>query len=113
MVIETLPLLLALPAGVLLGVFFFGGLWWTIRKGLSSKHPALWFLGSLLLRTSMTVTGFYFVASGHWERLLACLLGFVIARFLVAWLTQSPGDDPTRSPGDDPTHSSEEARHAT
>jgi F1F0 ATPase subunit 2 len=25
---------------VLLGVIFFGGLWWTVRKGLSSKRPA-------------------------------------------------------------------------
>ena len=103
--IETLTLLLAWGAGVLLGAVFFGGLWWTIRKGLSSKHPALWFLGSLLLRTSITVTGFCFVASGHWERLLVCLLGFVMARHVVAWLT--------RSSTDEKTHSSEEASHAT
>ena len=105
MMIETLTLLLAWVAGVLLGAVFFGGLWWTVRKGLSSKHPALWFLGSLLLRTSITVTGFYFVASGHWERLLVCLLGFIMARLIVAWLTQSSADDQT--------HSSEEASHAS
>ena len=49
---ETLSLVLALVTGVLLGAIFFGGLWWTVRKGVSSKRPALWFLGSLLLRTS-------------------------------------------------------------
>ena len=103
--IETLTLLPAWVAGVLLGAVFFGGLWWTVRKGLSSKHPALWFLGSLLLRTSITVTGFCFVASGHWERLLVCLLGFIMARHIVARLTQSSADDQT--------HSSEEASHAT
>lgn len=103
--IETLTLLLAWVAGVLLGAVFFGGLWWTVRKGLSSKHPALWFLGSLLLRTSITVTGFCFVASGHWERLLVCLLGFIMARHIVAWLAQSLSDDQT--------HSSDEASHAT
>ena len=64
-------LALALAAGVLLGAVFFGGLWWTVRKGLSSEQPALWFLGSLLLRTSITLAGFYFVSGGHWERLLA------------------------------------------
>ena len=47
---EVLTLALALLAGVALGAVFFGGLWWTVRKGVSSKHPALWFLGSLLLR---------------------------------------------------------------
>lgn len=50
---ETLALLLAWVAGVLLGVIFFGSLWWTVRRGLSSKRPALWFLSSLLLRTSI------------------------------------------------------------
>jgi F1F0 ATPase subunit 2 len=47
---ETVILVLAGGAGVLLGAFFFGGLWWTVRRGLSSKRPAFWFLGSLLLR---------------------------------------------------------------
>jgi F1F0 ATPase subunit 2 len=45
------------------------------------------FLGSLLLRTSIALAGFYFVSGGHWERLLACLLGFVIARLIVTRLT--------------------------
>ena len=77
---EILTLVLALAAGVLLGAIFFGGLWWTVRKGVSSERPALWFFGSLLLRMSITLAGFYFVARGHWERLLLCLLGFVMAR---------------------------------
>lgn len=86
---EPLSLILSLSAGVLLGAIFFGGLWWTVRKGLSSKSPALWFLGSQLLRTSVTLIGFYLVAGGHWERLLACLVGFICARAIVALLTRT------------------------
>ncbi len=62
---EILNLILALVAGFLLGAFFFGGLWWTVQKGLSSKRPELWFLGSLLLRTITAVAGFYFASGGH------------------------------------------------
>jgi F1F0 ATPase subunit 2 len=80
---EPLSLVLVLVAGILLGAMFFGGLWWTVQKGLSSKQPALWFFGSLLLRMSIALTGFYFVGRGHWERLVVCLLGFVIARLIV------------------------------
>jgi F1F0 ATPase subunit 2 len=86
---EFLTLSLALVAGLLLGGIFFGGLWWTVRKGVLSKQPALWFLGSLLLRTVIILAGFYSVSGGHWERLLACLLGFVMARFIVTRLTGS------------------------
>ena len=86
---ETGHLALALTAGVLLGAMFFGGLWWTIQKVVSSNHPALWSFGSLLLRTSVTLAGFYFIAHDHWERLLACLLGFVMARLIVIRLTRA------------------------
>ena len=100
---ETLTLVLALVTGVLLGAMFFGGLWWTVRKGVSSKRPALWFFGSLLLRTSIALAGFYFVARGHWERLLVCLLGFVIARLIVTRLTRA---------AEKPTYLAQEASHA-
>jgi F1F0 ATPase subunit 2 len=70
-------------AGALLGIFFFGGLWWTIRKGLASRSPALWFLGSIVIRTAVVVAGFYFVSGGAWDRILACLLGFIVARFVI------------------------------
>ena len=80
-------------AGFVLGAIFFGGLWWTVRKGLTSKQPALWFFGSMLLRMGIALAGFYFVGRGDWRRLLACLLGFVFARFVVTWLTRAPAAD--------------------
>ena len=80
---DTLALALAFLAGALLGVFFFGGLWWTVQKGVTSERPALWFLGSLLLRTGLILVGFYLAAQGHWSRLAACLLGFLIAHVIV------------------------------
>ena len=82
-------LALALVVGLLLGAIFFGGLWWTIRKGVFYKSPALWFLGSMLLRMSVVLVGFYFVGRGDWERLVTCLLGFIIARFIVMRLTRT------------------------
>ena len=87
---ELLFLAPAFAAGLLLGAIFFGGLWWTVRKGVSSQRPALWFFGSMLLRTGVTLAGFYFVGRENWERWLLCLLGFVLARFVVKWLSRPP-----------------------
>ena len=93
---DVLELPLALLAGALLGAVFFGGLWSTVHKGVTSEKPALWFLGSLLLRTSMILAGFYVVSQGHWSRLVACLIGFLIARVIVVkWLTRAPAEPPT------------------
>lgn len=78
----------ALAEGALLGVFFFAGLWWTVRKLGSTKRVAPWFLGSMLLRTSLVLLGFYFILGDDWKRLLAGLLGFVIARLIVTRLTR-------------------------
>jgi F1F0 ATPase subunit 2 len=79
-----------LSAGGLLGVIFFGGLWWTVRLGMLSPWPALWFLGSFALRTTISLAGFYLVGHSGWHRLVACLVGFVIARVLVTWFTRAP-----------------------
>jgi F1F0 ATPase subunit 2 len=86
---DFLGLLPALAAGLALGAVFFGGLWWTVHRALASASPARWFVGSLLARTVLTLAGFYLVADGHWERLLACLAGFTIARFVVTRVTRT------------------------
>ena len=83
----------AVVAGALLGAMFYGGLWWTVHRGVSSKRVALWFLGGLLLRMSIALSGIYFVAGGHWERLLLCLLGFVVIRPALIWLTRPSRED--------------------
>ena len=93
---EILLLILAGVAGAALGAIFFGGLWWTVRKGVSSPRPALWFFGSLLARMSIVLAGFYFVGSGHWERLVAALLGFIVARLIVMRLTRVLVENPHR-----------------
>lgn len=92
-------------AGVGLGAIFFGGLWWTVRKGVSANQPALWFFASWLLRTGTTLAGFYVVCGGHLSRLLACLVGFALSRPAVTWLTRPSGDTrprPAREAGHAP-----------
>ena len=79
----------SLMAGVLIGAFFFGGLWWTVQKSLTSNNPVLWFFGSTLLRTGFAMTGFYFTRVATGETSWFCLLGFVIARVVVTRLTRT------------------------
>ena len=93
---EAFAGLVALAAGAGLGVVFFGGLWWTIRKGVSAQRSGLWYMTSMLLRTSIVLTGFFFVAAGNWQRLLLCLTGFVMARLMVLHVTR-PVHEPART----------------
>ena len=85
---EAAGILTAALAGMLLGAFFFGGLWWTVRKTLSSRMAPLWFSGSFLVRTAVVLLGFYFVAQGDWRRITGCVAGFLGARLCVVRFTR-------------------------
>lgn len=86
--IDVINLVFSLIAGMMFGAFFFGGLLWTVRKGVSAKHPALWFFGSMLVRTSIVVLGFYFIFGDSWQRLVVGLFGFICARLIVIRFTR-------------------------
>ncbi len=85
---DVLNLLPAIFGGIILGILFFGGLWLTVLKGLNSKRPAVIFMVSLILRMVIVVLGFYYVGANSWQKMLACLGGFLIARIVVFHLTK-------------------------
>ena len=79
----SLILLLSLLAGMVLGLLFFGGLWWTVKRLTVVSNPGLLMGVSLLLRTVLTMVGLYWVFDGQLDRLLAALLGMLMVRL---WL---------------------------
>ncbi len=85
---EILFMIMAFFAGIALGTLFFGGLWFTVKKAVSAKIPAILFFVSLFLRLSITLIGFYYISQGSWQRLLICVFGFVAARFIVIHFTK-------------------------
>jgi F1F0 ATPase subunit 2 len=91
--VNELMVVVALLTGAALGVVFFGGLWWTVHRGVTSAHPARWFMLSLLVRVAVVLGGIYLVTDGQWQRLLACMLGFWLARVVVVRLTREVGPD--------------------
>ena len=107
---ELLFVILPLLAGTVLGVIFFGGLWWTVANIAHATRPAVWFLLSFFVRFGIALLGIYYVTDGQWQRLAACMAGFVIARLLVMWLSRVL---PVRRPGVSPSALSKESSHAS
>jgi F1F0 ATPase subunit 2 len=87
-------LLGALLIGLLSGAIFFGGLLWTVRAGMAARNPALWFPISLVLRATLIIVGFYYVAAGGWQAVLLCMGGVLIARTAMLQLTRVARDAP-------------------
>jgi F1F0 ATPase subunit 2 len=83
-------LAVALASGVLLGVFIFGGLWWTVRYGLASPNPGLWFGLSGLLRLALVFVTFYYMALAGLSSVALCLLGLLVARLAITRFIRSP-----------------------
>jgi F1F0 ATPase subunit 2 len=96
---ELAVLALAALGGAALGTIFYEGLYRTIRRGIESKAPALWFSGSLMLRTALVLGGFYAISAGNWHRLIACLPGFLLARVVVTAYRSTERGKPMKAAG--------------
>lgn len=80
---DSLSIIAALVAGAMAGLVFFAGLWITLTRLLTSQYAAAWIFLSFLLRTTIVLLIFYVAGAGSWERLLACLAGFVLTRAIL------------------------------
>lgn len=87
--INPASLTAALGSGLLVGVFVFAGLWWTLRRGLASPNPGVWFGVSALLRLAVVLSTFYYMALNGLASVAACLLGLLAARFTVTRIIRS------------------------
>lgn len=77
----------AAPIGFILGLLFFGGLWFTVRRLPAAHHPVLLTLGSFWIRVSFVAAGFVFVTRGRWQNAVLCLAGFIVGRIvLLRWV---------------------------
>lgn len=94
---NSVILMISFCIGAALGAFFFGGLWWTVLKGIHTRNPGLLFGLSLVLRTAVTLAGFVLTFQGHFDRLTTCLAGFFTARWLVLRLTRQALNRPLGS----------------
>jgi len=81
-------------AGVLLGLFLFGGLYLTVRDLPSTERPLYRLILSFLARMIITLAGMagvLWVSGSRWEAIALCLIGLITARtLLVRQLTPRP-----------------------
>lgn len=86
---NLVPIMVSFLAGLLLGAIFFGGLWFTVKRLSKTANPGLWMLASFAIRVSVLLLGIYAFTNGQWEGILACLVGFLIAR--TVWIHRLRG----------------------
>lgn len=102
--LSPLRLVLAAPAGIALGLFYFGGLWWTVRGLHRSARPGLLLVASFVVRLGLVAAALYFLVRDQWQAAPVFLVGFVATRsFLVRRWRSEPGEATLRPPSDSPS----------
>lgn len=84
---SSVQIVTMLLAGFGLGLFFFWGLWRTVRMLPASRHPALLAVASFWARAAVVAAGLALISSRSWVDTVACLIGFAAARMvLIRWI---------------------------
>jgi len=82
-IVNTLAILILLLGGLAVGIFFYGGLWFTVNLLARSRYRACLLLGSFGVRTLAVVSGFVLMIERRWDYALWCLIGFTVGRLAV------------------------------
>jgi F1F0 ATPase subunit 2 len=80
MALEWDLIAVSLIGGICLGVFYFGSLWLTVRRLITSRQPFLAALLSFYVRLAVLIAGCYVLMDDLWERLLITMAGFLMVR---------------------------------
>ena len=82
--------LVALVGGALCAVFYFGGLWLTLRYTLGGRCPAVLVVLSFWARTAIVAAAIFVLADGRLERLILCVVALLATRALLLRLLPAP-----------------------
>lgn len=78
---EPVQFAMGFLGGLLMGLFFFGGLWLSVKRLPDSRNPLLVMFVSFLLRLAVLVLCFYTLARcGGWIAVLGAVPGLLLMR---------------------------------
>ena len=85
---------LSIGGGTLLGLFYFGGLWWTTNQLRTTSRPGRLYLFSLTLRLGLLLSCLLLLIKLHVVYFFAAFVGFLVVRWIttsrVCWSTETP-----------------------
>lgn len=92
----------ALVAGVGLGLAYFAGLWWTSQRVARVAWPQGFFFASFALRIALLLGGIWLVTGGRAATTGLCLVGVLVGRRLMVEYVRRGGvfeEEGTSRPG--------------
>jgi len=81
--IDWIEIAVSALGGFCLGLFYFGGLWWTVARVQTADRPMMFYLASLILRSSIALVSLFFILQIGVVSVLAALAGMIGARIVL------------------------------
>lgn len=76
-------LFLAFLWGTVLGLFYFGGLWLTLKTVLGKRRPGRWLAISVVARLAVVLSGFWIILRQGPTAFFLTLAGFFLVRIVL------------------------------
>jgi F1F0 ATPase subunit 2 len=83
MVVNVTFLILAFLWGAFLGLFYFGGLWLTLKTVFSKHRPQHWLAASFFARVAVALAGFWVLLRMDPVSFFCTLAGFFLVRIVL------------------------------
>ena len=72
--------LISIICGLLLGLIYFGGLWFTVQRFVHHRWPPWAMVVSFIVRMGLVLVVFYGLLMQHWTYVVTALIAFVVTR---------------------------------
>ncbi|MFN1834161.1 ATP synthase subunit I [Balneola sp. MJW-20] len=83
---ELMLVVFSIISGLLTGLVYFGGLWYTVRILPSATIPHGVLILSMALRLSVALLAFFMLLKLNWSYLLIALLSFLLVRQVMIYI---------------------------
>jgi F1F0 ATPase subunit 2 len=74
--------------GILLGIIFFGGLYWSVNQLSKVRYPAVLMIVSILVRMGILLLGVYLLADNSIKNVLAVVVGIILVKVIMIFKVQ-------------------------
>lgn len=71
--------------GLVLGIIYFGGLYYSTQKFNQVKRPALFMVLSFVIRMGILLIGFYYLTKIDYKNVLIGLVGVILIRIIMVF----------------------------
>ena len=71
--------------GIILGLVYFGGLYFSVDRMNKAKYPAMLMTLSFLIRMGILIGVFFYLSRFGYEMMIFALIGVILTRFILTF----------------------------